>query len=166
MSKSQEIAFEQYLEQVKKLIIKIAGVYCYHSEDRKDLIQEIILQLWKAFPKYDGQHAFSTWTYRIALNVAISNLRKVTTTKKKIEQYRNHADILNIDDDQVNDQLKMLYAMIGELKPIDKAIITMHLDGCKNPEIAEVMGLSNTNVSTKLERIRKRLKSNYESKKM
>ena len=80
-SESQEALFIEYLEGVKILIIKVARVYCRNEEDRKDLIQDIILQLWKSYPKYNNTYAVSTWTYRIAINVSISFLRKSATRK-------------------------------------------------------------------------------------
>ncbi|GHB68324.1 RNA polymerase sigma factor [Persicitalea jodogahamensis] len=151
--------FGTYLEGYKKLIVKVAGAYCSDYEDRKDLIQEIILHLWRAFPKYDGTSALSTWTYRIALNVSISYLRKETARKRREEYYQQQRDILEWSNPAMDERLEQLYRIIDQLRPLDKALIILSLEGCRNTEIADIMGISPTNVSTKLYRIKEHLKS-------
>jgi RNA polymerase sigma factor (sigma-70 family) len=151
--------FLTYLEAHKKLIVKVASAYCAETEERKDLIQEISLNLWKAYPNYDASVALSTWTYRIALNVSISFLRKETSRKKKEKQYEQEKDLLEWHNPILDERLEQLYRIIDQLKPLDKALIILSLEGCKNTEIADVMGMSPTNVSTKLYRIREQLKS-------
>ncbi len=88
-SKSLEKEFLAIIESNKKLVFKVANVYGRDEDDKKDLTQEIILQLWKAFPKYDNTYAISTWIYRIALNVSISFTRKETTTRKTYRSYHH-----------------------------------------------------------------------------
>jgi RNA polymerase sigma factor (sigma-70 family) len=151
--------FITYLEGYKKLIVKVAGAYCFEAETRKDLVQEISLQLWKAYPNYDQSVALSTWTYRIALNVSISFLRKETSRKRREERYRQEYDLLEWNNPVLDERMEQLYRIIDQLKPIDKALIILSLEGCKNTEIGDVMGMSPTNVSTKLYRIREQLKS-------
>ncbi len=159
-SSSQEEAFLTYLEDYKKLIIKVAGIYCKNPEHRRDLIQDIILQLWKSYSKYNKAYALSTWTYRIALNVSISFLRKETTRKKIHNSYLQSLDLFEWEPPpHVDERLEQLYQLIGMLKPFDRAVIVLHLEGCKNQEIAEVMGISTTNVSTKLQRIKVKMRS-------
>lgn len=155
--------FITYLGGYKKLIVKVASAYCFETEDRKDLIQEISLQLWKAYPGYDASVALSTWTYRIALNVSISFLRKEISRSKKVEQYQQQRDILEWSNPVMDERLEQLYRIIDQLQPLDKALIILSLEGCKNTEIADVMGMSPTNVSTKLHRIREQLKSFFKS---
>ena len=130
-------------------------------EERKDLIQDIIVQLWRSFQNYDSTYAISTWTYRIALNVSISYLRKATTRKNTHHSYHHEGEWLHIQDTVVEENLDQLYRFIDLLKPIDKAIIILYLEGCANKEIAEVMGMSITNVSTKKQRITEELKSYF-----
>lgn len=151
--------FITYLEGYRKLIIKIASSYCSGPEERRDLIQEISLQLWKAYPNYDSSVTLSTWTYRIALNVSISFLRKETSRKRREEQYHREHDILAWQDPGLDERLEQLYRSIERLRPLDKGIIVLSIEGCKNTEIAEVMGMSATNVSTRLNRIKEQLKS-------
>ena len=151
--------FITYLEGYKKLIVKVAGAYCADPENRKDLVQEISLQLWKAYPNYDASVALSTWTYRIALNVSISFLRKETSRKRREEQYHRERDILEWRNPVLDERLEQHYRIIDQLKPLDKGIIILSLEGCKNTEIADVMGMSPSNVSTRLHRIREQLKT-------
>jgi RNA polymerase sigma factor (sigma-70 family) len=153
----QEELFVDFLEKNKGLIVKVAGVYCYDHDERRDLIQDIILQLWKSFPKFDDAYSISTWTYRIALNVSISYLRKMTTRKKTLAIYQRQTEFMQWDAPAVDERLEQLYHSIDFLKPVDKAIIILHLDGLKNKDVAEILGLPPTNVSTKLLRIKETL---------
>ncbi len=162
-TKLQEANFIEYLESCKKLIIKVARIYCKDPEDRKDLIQDIVLQLWKSYPKYDKAFAISTWTYRIALNVSISFLRKAITRLNTHKLYGQQVNWVHVDDVTTDPNLEQLYNFIGELKPIDKAIMILYLEGCKNKEISSVMGMSYTNISTRKERIKQRLKLYFET---
>ena len=163
-SKSQEEQFLSYLEGYKKLIIKVASAYCKNPEERKDLVQDIIVQLWKSYPKYNKKFALSTWTYRIALNTSISFLRKESTRKKTRHSYLQKVNLVEWEEStEIDERLEHLYRFIGLLKPFDRAVVILHLEGCSNKEIAEIMGLSTTNVSTKLNRIREKLKSYFSS---
>ena len=156
---SQEEKFITFLEDYKNLILKIASIYCRIEEDRKDLIQEIILQLWRSFPNYNNAFTLSTWTYRIALNVSISYVRKTTTRNKVIQGYKKHVDLIQIEEDDIEEKLVLLHDSIQFLKPFDKAVISLHLEGCKNKTISDVLGITPSNVSTKLARIKQQLKN-------
>lgn len=158
---SQRLQFIDYLESYKKLIVKVARIYSENSEDTKDLIQEIVIQLWKSYPKYDPTYAISTWTYRIALNVSISFLRKESTRKKSYRSYNHQVELLMWEDNPIDDKLDQLYLFISNLKPLDKAIITLYLEGCKYKEIAEIMGTTPTNISTKMLRIKEKLTDKF-----
>ncbi len=162
-TKLHDGAFIEYLEGYKKLIAKVARIYCKDSEERKDLIQEIIIQLWKSFPKYDKTYSISTWTYRIAINVSISYLRKITSRKNTHNDYLQQNELMQTEDSVTDEKLEQLYRFIELLKPINKAIIILYMEGCSNKEISEVMGMSVTNVSTKKLRIKEELKSYFET---
>ncbi len=153
----QETAFLALLAQHKGIVFKVAHSYSQDPDTRQDLVQEITLQVWKAFPQYDPQRTTSTWMYRIALNVAISFLRKETTRQKTKSDYLQEAALLTWEDPVIDERLSLLYRLIEELPAFDKAIIILHLEGLKNPEIAQITGISLSNVSTKLTRIRKQL---------
>ncbi|MCB0838982.1 MAG: sigma-70 family RNA polymerase sigma factor [Bacteroidetes bacterium] len=164
--KSLEDQFLEYLENYRKLIAKVARAYCNDPEEQKDLIQDIIIQLWNAYPRYNPKWSIATWTYRIAINVSISSLRKRSTRKKTQGEFQEGLENIAESSPERDEKLDQLYQFINLLKPIDKAIIILQLEGCKNPEIAEVMGLSVTNVATKKQRIKETLKSFFESKKL
>ena len=157
---SQEERFLEILEDNKKLIFKIAGSYCKDREDRKDLVQEIVLQLYKAFPKYNDAYAITTWLYRIALNISISWYRKEKTRKRTTDGYKLIIDYEDDNKGENDDRLKMLYNLIEQLHSIDKAIIILYLEGKKNNETAEILGISTSNVSTRMARIKKKLSEN------
>lgn len=163
-SNQQEQEFTNMIESHKKLIFKIANAYCKNVEDRKDLTQEIILQLWRAFPNYNPQFAITTWMYRIALNVSISYYRQ--TSKRKIKTVSNEDYILQIADNTEiqspqNEQLQLLQQFINELKELDKAIMLLYLENNKYEAIANILGISKTNVATKISRIKQQLKKRF-----
>lgn len=164
-SNSIETAFLEVLEGNKKLVFKVANAYCQHAEDRRDLVQEIILQLWKAYPNFDARLTLSTWMYRIALNVSISYLRKEGTRQRRYTEYQYRLELLTTDEPD-DPKLQLMYQMIEQLNPLEKGIIILYLDGLKNPEIAAVTGLSESNVSTKLNRIKSKLSATVRSKKL
>lgn len=161
----QEQEFSAIIEKHKRLIYKIAHAYCNNSEDRKDLVQEIVLQLWKAFPKYNPQFAITTWMYRIALNVSISYYRQ--SKNQKNQTVSDNEYILQIAEtpefeDPKSEQLKLLHQFIGELKELDKALILLYLEGNKQDMIADILGISKSNVATKIGRIKTKLKNRFE----
>ena len=157
--------FLELLENNKKLVFKIANVYGKNDEEIKDLVQEITLQLWKSFPDYNPEFAVSTWIYRIALNVSISFYRKEKSRKKLHQNFEQEAHILYWEEQTFDDKSKQLYQFIGQLKAFEKALIVLYLEGKKNSEIADIMGISATNVSTKLNRIKTKLSNNFKANK-
>ncbi|MEM8888930.1 MAG: sigma-70 family RNA polymerase sigma factor [Bacteroidota bacterium] len=164
---TQQEEFLKIVDQYKKLIFKISNAYCTDSLDRQDLRQEIILQLWKAFPKYDDQYALSTWIYRIALHVSISFRRKEKRRKKlkplppdPILESREAEHQLEKDEN-----LNRLNQFIAGLKKLDKALMILYLEGKSHEEISEILGLSKSNVGTKINRIKGKLKKHFARKK-
>lgn len=149
--------FIELLEKHKRLIVKIASSYFKDRVYRDDLLQEITLQLWKSFPKFKQEVTTSTWVYRIALNVSISFFRKEKNRKKLMTNYQKDLNIYELQEEHLEEKLEQLYMLIAQLNPVEKAIIILHLEGCKNAEIAEVMGISLSNVSTKINRIKTKL---------
>lgn len=149
--------FIELLEKHKRLIVKIASSYFKDRVYRADLLQEITLQLWKSFPKFKQEVATSTWVYRIALNVSISFFRKEKNRKRLMTNYQRDVTIYELQEEHLEEKLEQLYTLIAQLNPVEKAIIILHLEGCKNAEIAEVMGISLSNVSTKINRIKTKL---------
>lgn len=159
----QPSEFIELLQTNKGILYKVARTYCYSEEERKDLIQEITLNVWKAFPNYDSKYKFSSWLYRIALNVAISYLRKETKRRKINEAL--HGDLVeltNSQEDPIDHQISMLYSAISELNAFDKALMLLYLEENSYREIAEIMGISESNVATKINRIKKVIKEKFQ----
>ena len=161
MTKDKE-TFLRLLEEHKGIIIKICNAYCQAKNDKEDLSQEIVYNLWKAFANYKPDHKFSTWLYRVALNVAISYYRK----EKRSLQYTPYDENLIIFSEEgynkeLEGNLLLLQQFIFELKEIDKSIMLLYLDDKSYHEIAEITGISETNVATKINRIKTNLKAKF-----
>lgn len=156
-----EKEFISLIRKHKGLIYKVCHSYC-EPADRKDLEQEILLQLWQSIDKYDGRVKMSTWVYKIALNTAVSQYRKTSKKKKNRAMLSGTALFNDSDYDFEKDHnIKLLYSYIQELKAMDKALILLYLDRYKYEEIANVLGISRTNVATKLNRIKQSLKKRF-----
>lgn len=152
--------FETLLQEHRGIVFKVAGVYARGSEDRNDLAQEIGTQLWRSFGSYDAARAkFSTWMYRVALNVAISYARQAGRDER-LEPF--DAAYLELPGDadvsQPDQRLAALYAFIGQLDPLNRALILLYLEERSYAEIAQVLGISETNVATKIGRIKQKLR--------
>lgn len=155
-------AFAELLEHHRKIVFKVANSYAWQPEDRAELAQEIALQLWRAYPNYDASRRFSTWMYRIALNVAISYVRdhseRRSYTVALDETLHDTADP-NAHDPELEQQVATLNRIIAALDPLNRALMLLYLDEYSNREIGEVLGLTETNVSTKLSRLKQRIRS-------
>ena len=151
------------IELNKGIIYKVANSYCRNDEDRKDLVQEIIIQLWKSFDNYDSNFKQSTWMFRISLNVAISFYRKDHSRRKILNPLTdgivNFTDNDNPEDKESN--LSMLQKMILQLKDLDKALMLLYLEEKSHKEISHIIGISETNVATKINRIKNVLKQKF-----
>jgi RNA polymerase sigma-70 factor (ECF subfamily) len=159
---NQDNLFLRVLESHKGIIYKVANSYCSDTEDRKDLVQEIILQLWKSFGGYNEQFKYSTWIYRIALNVAISFYRK--ENRRTEIAHPLPAGILYLEADNQPDsesKLAALQRFISGLKEMDKALMLLYLEEKSQREISEILGITETNVSTRISRIKKILQQKF-----
>lgn len=151
----------------KGIILKICNSYCQDNADREDLAQEIIIQLWKSGKGFNPDFKFTTWMYRVALNVAISFYRTGQKQKEVIPLAEGH---LNIQDNllepfHLEEKSNRLQRHIAELKELDKALILLYFEEKSYKEIAEIVGITETNVSTKLSRIKEKLKQNIDQEK-
>lgn len=156
--------FPALLEAHRKILYKVAYAYCRHPEDRRDLIQDMAVELWLAFPRFDGRVTFSTWMYRVAMNVAISFYR---TEKRRIR------DTLPIEDfgldiaaadglfDEAGDNMRVLKKLIDALDEMNRALVILFLDGFSHEEIATVLGITASNVSTRLNRLKQKLQQDF-----
>jgi RNA polymerase sigma-70 factor (ECF subfamily) len=147
MNMDRQTAFISHIEAHQGIINKLIGLYADNADDRNDLRQEILLQSWKGYKSFKGGSAFSTWLYRVALNTCLSFHKKNRTT----EEITDHAAT---DPQERYDQKEQLYYIIKGLNEVDKMLITLHLDGFKNPEIANITGLTVNHINVKLHRIK------------
>ncbi|MCF0074280.1 sigma-70 family RNA polymerase sigma factor [Dyadobacter sp. CY261] len=159
------VQFLNVVDANKGIIYKVANAYCRDKESRKDLVQEITLQLWLAFPKYDEQFMLTTWIYRIALNVSISFFRKQVSRDKINHPLTDEILTLMADGEQldVDSDLIMLHEFIRQLKELDRALMLLYLEGRSQSEIADILGITASNVSTKVGRIKEQLRQKFTS---
>jgi len=152
--------FLALLESHQKIVFKVASLYCWDAAERDDLRQEITLQLWRAFPSYDPRRLFSTWMYRIALNVAISFARKAGRRRRIIEPLEDGGvDVpAAASAPEPDGQVDALHRCLRALDPLSRALLMMYLDERSYREIAEVLGITETNVATKISRLKQRLR--------
>lgn len=151
-------AFTALVQQYERLLYKVCCMYTTTTEDRQDLFQEIVLQVWRSYPKYEPAAKVSTWLYRIALNTSISHKRKQGRTIITQEG----GDWLHHIEDRMTDsyaeEYKMLYKMIGDLPALEKALVLLYLEDRSYQEIAEILGISASNVGTRLNRVKEKLR--------
>lgn len=152
--------FLQIIESNKGIIYKVANSYCRDAEDRKDLVQEIIVQLWNVFGQYNSQYKISTWMYRIALNVAISFYRKESRRKDQQPMLESMLEI-HEEAEEKETNILLLQQFINELKELDKALMLLYLEENSYKEMAEILGISESNVATKISRIKEKLKVQF-----
>jgi RNA polymerase sigma factor (sigma-70 family) len=153
--------FSALVEEHKGIIYKIANSYCRNAEDRKDVIQEIIVHLWKSHGRYDDRFKLSTWIYRIALNVAISAYRR---EKKRSERVSPLDEIIiepTAEPDQPNSKVATLHHIIDQLDELNRALMILYLDDTSYREIAGILGITETNVATKINRLKLKIKEQF-----
>ena len=157
-------SFLKILEDHKGIIFKVSHTYSQDAEDQKDLVQEVIIQLWNSFDKYDPRYKASTWIYRIALNVAISFYRKLSTRRKHEKDLAQHfLEIAHHQPVDEREEVQWLYSFINGLDEMNRALMILYLDGNSHEEIAQVLNISTTNVGTKINRIKGKIKEAFEN---
>jgi RNA polymerase sigma-70 factor, ECF subfamily len=151
--------FQALIAAHRSLILKVAASYSSNRDDRADLAQEIALQLWRAWPGYEPTRPFSTWLYRVALNVAISQLRR--ERRRRYEPLTaEHEALLGTEGVDVGsqDRLALVQRAMQSMGAFDRALLLLHLEGCSHRESGEVLGITESNVGTRLNRIRQHLR--------
>lgn len=159
-------ASEEFLDLTLKnkgIIIKICNSYCPNKNEREDLAQEITYQIWKSCNNFNPDHTFTTWMYRIALNVAISFYRKQRKRGAFVSLSENELGIEHTADDskELADNIDLLQQFISELKELDKALMILYLESKSYSEIAEILGITETNVTTRISRAKDALKQRF-----
>lgn len=154
-----EKQFERLINEHELLIWKICRIYAYTDADRKDLFQEIVIQLWKAYPKFKGEAKFSTWLYRVAINTAITGLRK---QRNFITSYEPATLPVNIGDhnhsEPEEERLQQLYAAIEQLSQVEKAIVMLYMEDRTYEDMEDILGINQGNLRVKMNRIRDKLR--------
>lgn len=153
-------AFHALLDRHRKIVLKVASTYAREPADRADLAQDIVTQCWRAFPGYDETRSFSTWMYRIALNVAISFARGNQQRHRHAVAFDDSLhDIATGPDPENDERVRMLYRCIDALDPLNRALLILYLDERSQREIAEILGITESNVATKIGRLKERLRN-------
>ena len=152
-----EREFTKMIKEHRKTIYTVCYFFSKDSDEVNDLFQEILINLWKGFPKFRGESSYSTWIWRVSLNTCNNQERR---KKRNVETVPLSIDIdLYNDDDDKSRQIQMLYDRISRLEPFDRAIILLWLENMTYEDIAGIMGISLANVTTRLFRIKEQLKS-------
>ena len=154
--KNLQQEFLEKIESHKGMIFKVSKMYVDHQEDREDLYQEIVFQLWKSYQKFEGKSQFSTWLYRVSLNTALTFLK---SEKRKPDNAFLHEnlDVAEELQDDKEVQLQLFYKAVHELNPIEKALIFLFLEGQNHKEISENLGITEVNARVKLNRTKEKL---------
>lgn len=153
--------FQTLVDEHRKILYKVCNSYCWNRDDREDLAQEIVIQLWQSFGSFDERCRFSTWMYRICLNVAISFYRRESTRTRYVLSDEEH--LLNAIDETANQpaEIQALYQFIDGLDSLKKALVLLYLDGNSYLEIADVLGIRETNVATKISRLKQTMRHEF-----
>lgn len=159
-----EKEFLQIIKRNQGIIHKVCNIYCDDQDDRNDLFQEIVAQLWKSFPSFREESKFSTWMYRVTLNTAITSFKK---TKRRPDQNRLTYENFQVKDEnydtETEDEIRNLHWAVAQLTGIEKSIVLLFLENKKYEEIAEITGITQNYVRVKMNRIKKKLKKFMET---
>lgn len=160
-SAESQLRFQALVEDHRKILYKVCHAYCRNRDDRDDLAQEIVVQLWQSFDSFDRRARFSTWMYRVALNVAISfRRREQTRTRHALPAGAQILETIAGSDNEP-DEIRLLYQFIETLDGLNKALILLYLDGHSHAEIGQVLGISESNAGTRIGRLKKAMKEEF-----
>jgi RNA polymerase sigma-70 factor (ECF subfamily) len=154
--KEQKHIFENWLHQHKALVFKVVRAYAATAMDQDDLFQDVIIQVWRSIPSFRHESSVTTWIYRIALNIAIKWVRK-ERKHSQAETLDSVQHILLENRKQVDERLVWLYEEIHKLDEIDRSITLLLLDNFSYKEMATIIGITETNVGVRINRIKKHL---------
>jgi len=154
---------ENFIKLIQKnegILFKISGLYSDNITDGNDLRQEMIYQLWKSYDTFKGQSKISTWIYKVCLNTGLVFVKKNNHVLMNLETIENLEEVLQLTDNhdsELSDQILHLYQTIKKLNKIERGIILLHLEGNSYEEISEITGFTQSNVGTRLGRIKNKL---------
>lgn len=153
---------EEFLNTVTSnqgIIHKVCGIYCDTPEDREDLFQEIVAQLWRSYPTFRSESKVSTWMYKVSLNTAITHFKKNKRRPDRDDLERHNVQVVHEEyDDSYEENIKLLYQAVSKLTGIEKSITLLYLEDKKYEEIAEIVGITQNYVRVKMNRIKAKLK--------
>lgn len=163
MNQPSTIRFTNLIEANKGILYSVCNNYCKDPSKRDDLAQEILIQLWKSMDSWNEKFPFSTWMYRVALNVAISNFRKEKSllTPESLDEQVIQVAGENETWIEKEEKLTQLHQLINQLKDLDRTLMLLYLEGRSYLEIAMILGITETNVATKISRIKEKLKQSF-----
>lgn len=154
-----EKEFERRITEHKSLLYKVCRIYAATDADRQDLFQEIVIQLWKAYPGFKGKAQFSTWMYRVAINTAITGMRKKKDLTTSYEPANLPEQMSDEDPGQAEEErLRQLYTAIGQLSEVEKAIVMLYMEDRPYTEMEDILGISQGNLRVKMSRIKDKLR--------
>jgi len=162
MEDARKNDFGALLHEHRAIVFKVANTYCWRPEDRADLGQEIAVQLWRAWPRYDSSRTFTTWMYRIALNVAISYVRKEVQQREitvPLEEELHDRAGASAADPVIEERLHRLQQFMERQAPLDRALLLLYLEDRSQKEIGDILGITPTNVSTKISRLKQKIRA-------
>jgi RNA polymerase sigma-70 factor, ECF subfamily len=154
--------FSALIDEHKGIIFKIANAYCRNPEDRKDVVQEIAVQLWKSKGKYNPRFKLSTWIYRIALNVAISAYRREKRRSDGVSPLDEIIVEPATEPEAPDPKIATLHRIIAQLDELNRALMILYLEDNSYRDIAGILGLTETNVATKISRLKMKIKEQFD----
>ncbi|WP_419211587.1 RNA polymerase sigma factor [Maribacter sp. X9] len=156
----KEAAFTDLIRKHQGLLFKVTSIYTDNKEDQEDLFQEVVYQLWKYFDSFRNEAKITTWMYRVAMNTAITHLKR----KKRRPDSISIADTIiketDVKSELYEERLRLLYTHLQQLNTLDRGLIFLLLEGKSYKEIALITGLGASNVGTRISRIKNKLKTN------
>jgi len=158
---SFEKEFTELIRQNERLIYKVCSIYVSEEYPMADLYQEVVYNLWKGFPKFHNGCSVSTWMYRVALNTCITGIRKELRRPKHVPILELQENL--IEPESMEENIREMYRLIYRLKTLERAIILLYLEEKSYQEIADITGLTLSNVAVKLKRIKEKLKKMSEN---
>lgn len=157
-NREAEKEFEKLVSGHQGLLYKVCRIYAANEADRQDLFQEMVIQLWKAYPKFKGEAKLSTWLYRVAINTAITGLRR---KKDFITSYEPDALPHRSDESTgaaEEERLQLLYNAIAQLNNVEKALVMLYLEDRTYDEMEDILGISSGTLRVKMNRVKEKLR--------
>jgi RNA polymerase sigma-70 factor (ECF subfamily) len=151
----RERNFNNWIDSSERILFKVVHTYAFTDADRQDLLQEILIELWRSMDAFRGDSSLATWVYRIAINTAIDWTRKEERHRQLKKSIDTVDGMLTLDSPAFHNQkLEWLYEQISKLNSVDRSLILLLLDGYSYKEIASIVGISVSNVGVKINRIK------------